>query len=139
MSKRLTALLPLLLIAGCGDTAGEDAAAPKAALSRTDAALPSGFTLYTGGRDIIGFSASEPETGGTVVTWSMIAEPGDVIRHYEAEALTAGLTYAGRLNGGEILSYEARRTGEGEPRTFSATVLKKGEYTNVTLNFDVTA
>ncbi len=138
MSKRLLILLPPMLVAACGPSASEDSA-PKVALSRADPALPAGFTLFTGGSDIVGYNASAPETGGTVVTWSMIAQPSDVIRHYETEALAAGLTYAGRLNGGEILSYEARRTGEGEPKTFSATVLKKGEYTNVTLNFDVTA
>lgn len=138
MSKHMILLATLLVVAGCGQSVNDNAV-PKIAVSRSDPALPAGFTLYTGGGDIVGYTASEPETGGTVVTWSLVAQPNTVIRHYEAEALAAGLTYAGRLNGGEILSYEARRNGEGVPKTFSATVLKKGEYTNVTLNFDVTA
>ena len=138
MSKRLIAQLPLLLIAACGPTAGDEPA-PKQAVSRTDPALPAGFTVYLGSDGTREFTVSEPDTGGTVVTWAMIADPTEIIRHYEREALASGMTYAGKLNGGEIISYEARREGEGNPRTFSATVLRKGEYTNVTLNFDVTA
>ena len=51
---------------------------------------------------------------------------------------TLRAAYAGRMNGGEILSYEARHDG-GTPRTFSVTAHDKGANTNVTLSFDVTA
>lgn len=138
MSKRLFALLPLLLVAACGPTQDEEPA-PKVAMSRADPSLPPGFTLYTGGGDVLELASSEPETGGKVVTWSITGEAEEVIRHYQRESIAAGMRYAGRLNGGEILSYEARRPGEGTPQTFSATVLRKGQYTNITLNFDVTA
>jgi hypothetical protein len=137
MSMRLIALAPLLLLAACGSSGTEDAA-PKQPVSRTDPALPAGFTVYLGTDGTREFAVSRPETGGLVATWTVIAEPEEVIRHYQRESLNAGMRYAGRLNGGEILSYEARRQGEGTPKTFSATVLRKGEYTNITLNFDVT-
>ena len=139
MNMRLIAVLPLVMMAACSPSGGFEDPAPKVAMSRTDPALPAGFTLYTAGGNILDYSATEPETGGKVVTYSLIAPLDDVYRHYERESEAAGMTYAGRLNAGELLSYESRRSGEGVPHTFSATVLKKGEYTNVTLNFDVTA
>lgn len=139
MSKRLIALLPLLVLAACSPSGTGEDAAPKAAMSRPDPALPSGFTLYTAGGNILDYAATEPDTGGKVVTYSLIAPLDEVYRHYERESEAAGMTYAGRLNAGELLSYESRRSGPGVPRTFSATVLKKGQYTNVTLNFDVTS
>ncbi len=142
MSYRLAGLLPLLLIAGCEASTPADPAKTRAeataAVSRADPNLPAGFALFTGGTEVVELEAAEPSTGGKIVTYSITAPPREVVRFYEAQATAAGMTNAGSMNGAEILSYEARKA-EGSPRTFGVTALQKGEYTNVTLNFDVTS
>lgn len=137
---RLTAALavPLLALAACsgGDAEKKQADAPPVAVA--DERLPDGFTLYQGRQGAAEVQESSPQTGGKIITFSVNAPAEQIIRHYEREAEAAGLTYAGRLNAGEILSWEGRREGEGSPRTFGVTVLRKSEFSNVTLMFDVT-
>ena len=136
---RLTALfaVPLLALAACsGGEAEKKADAPPVAVA--DERLPDGFTLYQGRQGAAEVQESSPPTGGKIVTFSVNAPAEQIVRHYEREAEAAGLTYAGRLNAGEILSWEGRREGEGSPRTFGVTVLRKSEFSNVTLMFDVT-
>jgi hypothetical protein len=140
MSRNLL-LLPLLAVAACGPSAPADpvkaAEEQRAAMSIPDPRLPAGFAIYTAGGAIQELDVAEPETGGKVVTFSVVAPPQNILRFYEEQATAAGMSVAGRYNGGEVLSYEARKA-EGEPRTFGATATRKGEYTNVVLNFDVT-
>lgn len=141
MTYRLAGLLPLLLVAACdGSTAGNAGKAEASStrpVSRADPRLPAGFTLFTGGTDVVELEVGEPSTGGKIFTYSITTPPREVIRFYERQAAAAGMSDAGSMNGAEILSYEARKA-EGAPRTFGVTALQKGTYTNVTLNFDVT-
>jgi hypothetical protein len=137
--NRLTALfaLPLFALAACsGGEAEKKADVPPVAVA--DERLPDGFTLYQGQQGAIEVQESSPPTGGKIITFSVNAPAEQIVRHYEREAEAAGLAYAGRLNAGEILSWEGRREGEGSPRTFGVTALRKSEYSNVTLMFDVT-
>ena len=139
-SLLIAAAVPLALLAGCGDSQdpAKAAAAQHAAVSRPDPRLPQGFTIFLGDSGAKEFTIMSPPTGGKIATFSVEGKPADVIAFYEREAQAAGMTYAGRMNGGEILSYEARHDG-GTPRTFSVTAHDKGANTNVTLSFDVTA
>ena len=142
MSKYLLALVPLLVLTACEPSAPADPAKAaqqeRAAMSVADPRLPTGFAIFTAGGDVQELDFSEPSTGGKIFSFSIIASPQSVVQFYEAQALAAGMTYDGRLNAGEVLSYEARKA-EGEPKTFGATATRKGEYTNVTLMFDVTS
>jgi hypothetical protein len=129
--------VPLFALAACsgGEVEKQADARPVAV---ADERLPDGFTLYQVQQDALEVQESSPPTGGKIITFSVIAPAEQILRHYEREAEAAGLAYAGRLNAGEILSWEGRREGEGTPRTFGVTVLRKSEYSNVTLMFDVT-
>jgi hypothetical protein len=135
----IVALLPLALLAACSESAQTKATEQRIASTQVDKRLPAGFTIFHGGSTVRELAVVEPATGGKIVTFSIDAPLNEVMAHYRREADAAGLAYAGRMNGGEIMSYEARREGEGAPRKFGATALRKGEFTNVTLMFDVTA
>ncbi len=134
------AMIPMLALSACdrADPA-KQAAERRAETAQADPRLPAGFTIFHGGSQVLELGMAEPPTGGKIFTYSINAPLGEVMAHYRREAEAAGMTYRGRMNGGEIMSYEARREGEGEPRSFGATALRKGEFTNITLMFDVTA
>ena len=138
-SLLLAAAIPFALLAACGESQNPTKAAAEqhAAVSRPDERLPTGFTIFLGDSGAKEFTTMSPPTGGTIATFSVEAKPADVIAFYEREAQAAGMTYAGRMNGGDIMSYEARHDG-GTPRTFSVTAHDKGPNTNVALSFDVT-
>lgn len=135
------AVLPLLALAACNQTPEDPATVAReavAAASRVDPRLPAGFPIYLGsGEGAREVTLMSPPTGGKIMTFSIVAKPLDVRQFYEDRATAAGMTIAGRMDAGEIVSVEARHEG-GTPRTFGATALQKGEYTNVTLMFDVT-
>ncbi len=134
------AILPLILLSACDNAEPvKQAADRQAQTAQADPRLPAGFTLYHGAAAVLELDMTEPPTGGRIFTYSTDVPLNEVMAHYRREADASGMAYAGRMNGGEIMSYEARRAGEGSPRTFGATALRKGEYTNVTLMFDVTA
>lgn len=138
---RIFAILPLVLVAACNQTPQDPAkaAAEKMAeVSRPDPQLPDGFPIFLGVDGAREFAVREVESGGKIATFSIHARPMAVRQFYEERAKAAGMTIAGRMDGGEIVSVEARRA-EGNPKTFGATALRKGEFTNVTLMFDVTS
>ncbi|MFM9978888.1 MAG: hypothetical protein ACKVOP_12705 [Sphingomonadaceae bacterium] len=142
MSKAYLALVPLLILNACGPSAPADpvkaAQAERAAMSVADPRLPTGFSIFTGGGgDVQELDFAEPSTGGKIFSFSVIAPPQNILRFYEEQSTAVGMAVDGRYNGGEVLSYEARKA-EGEPKTFGVTATRKGEYTNVVLNFDVT-
>ena len=141
MSKAYLALVPLLILAACVPAAPADpvkaAQAQRAAVSMPDPRLPAGFAIFTNGGEVQELDFAEPQTGGTIVSFSIIAPPQNILRFYEEQSTAVGMAVDGRYNGGEVLSYEARKA-EGEPKTFGVTATRKGEYTNVVLNFDVT-
>ena len=138
---RMLAFLPLALVAACNQAPQDPtkaAAERMAAISRPDPRLPDGFPIFLGDDGAREFVVEDVPTGGKIATFSIHARPMAVRRFYEERATAAGMTIAGRMDGGEIVSVEARRD-EGNPRTFGATALQKGEFTNVTLMFDVTS
>lgn len=141
MSKYLLALVPLLVLTACEPSAPADPAKAaqeeRAATSIADPRLPDGFAIFTAGGDVQELDFSEPSTGGKIFSFSVIAPPQNILRFYEQQSTAVGMAVDGRYNGGEVLSYEARKA-EGEPKTFGVTATRKGEYTNVVLNFDVT-
>ncbi len=139
MKPILAALgVPMLLLAACNmGGGGSSAPAAQAPISRPDANVPRGFDLYIGHGDVRELHVDHPTTGGTVISYSIIAEPREVIDHYERLSTAAGMHYAGRLDAGDQLSYDARNDN-GSPRTMTVTATKKAEYTNVSLYFDVT-
>ncbi len=143
-----------LLTIGCKPAAPADpakaASAERAAQSRTDPRLPAGFSIYLGddgrARDFSVAAAAD----GQIVTFSIIAKPIDVARFYEAQAVAAGLQVTGRVDAGDLANVDAHvpRTGpqsaengvqtRTKPRSFGAVAVNKGEFTNVSLSFDVT-
>ncbi len=138
----------LLALSGCGPAPSDPpvdpvkaAAARRANMSITDPRIPSGFTIYSGNSGqvrefkILPVAAGQP---GKVATFSVIGQPQVIRDFYEAQAVAAGMTVIGRVHAGELMSVDARRDGEGSPHTFSAMAVKKGQHTNVTLQFDVT-
>lgn len=140
-SVRLFALLPFAVLAACNEPPADPvkAAAERVGeVSRPDPQLPDGFPIFLGDDGAREFTVKDVPTGGKIATFSIHAKPLDVRKFYEDRATAAGMTISGRLDAGEIVSVEARKEG-GNPRTFGATALRKGEFTNVTLMFDVTA
>lgn len=140
-SLTLLALLPLAALTACNQTPADPAKAAAermAEISRPDPQLPTGFPIYLGDDGAREFTVKTVPTGGKIATFSIHAKPLDVRKFYEDQAVAAGMTISGRMDAGEIVSVEARKEG-GNPRTFGATALQKGEFTNVTLMFDVTA
>lgn len=141
--KSLAAVLAgsALVLAGCQATPAEKAREEQtslAALSRTDARLPAGFTLYVGpdgnARDL----TIAPAGSGFIATWGVAAKPEDVRAFYEQEAVRAGFTVTGRVSAEDYYSLDARRDGAAKPRTMSVTANRKDEYATVALKFDVT-
>jgi hypothetical protein len=107
-------------------------------MSRPDERLPAGFPIYMGtGDGAKEVALMEPPTGGKIMTFSIVARPMDVRNFYEERATAAGMTISGRLDAADIVSVEATKPG-GTPHSFGATATRKGEFTNVTLMFDVT-
>lgn len=132
----------LLLLTGCdavggasGQSQDKDARQP---VSRADERLPAGFELYVGQRgDVREVTAMSPDTGGTIVTYSVRARPQDVVAFYEAAATAKGMDMAGRVSAAELYGYDAHKDG-GTPHSFGVVAISKGEFTNVSLSFDVT-
>lgn len=137
----LALIAPLALLGACNQTPADPAKAAAervAEVSRADPQLPDGFPIFLGEDGARELVVKAVPTGGKIVTFSIHARPLDVRKFYEDRATAAGMTISGRLDAGEIVSVEARKP-DGSPRTFGATALQKGEFTNVTLMFDVTA
>ncbi len=135
------AMMAATMLAGCNERSASNQTAQRAqAVSRADPRLPGGFPIYLGSAgQVRAFEVMETRQGGKIATFSVQAEPKDVIAFYETAARNAGLSYAGRFETDAQASYEARRTsGDARPRTFGATAQRKSEWANVTLMFDVT-
>lgn len=134
-------------LAACGSGGGNRAADPakaaaarRAAVSLADPRMPGNFPIYVGqSGQVREFRASDaiPGQPGRVISYSVIGRPDIVRDFYEDHAETVGMTVEGRVSSVDFMSVDARRTATGSPRTFSAMAVKKGEYTNVTLQFDV--
>ena len=133
--------LPAMLLCACGSEPGTStrtATETAATMSRPDDRLPSGFPIYMGtGDGAKEVTVMEPPTGGKIMTFSSVARPMDVRNFYEERAVAAGMTICGRLDAADIVSVDATKPG-GPPHSFGATATRKGEFTNVTLMFDVT-
>lgn len=144
----LLTALAVMMLAGCGSGQGTAdrpdpaklAEARRANQSISDPRLPAGFSIYSGERGEVRefqIGPAMPGSDGKVATFSVIAQPHIVRQFYEDQAVASGMVVEGRVNAGEFMSVDARRSGEGSPHTFSAAAVRKGEYTNVTLQFDV--
>lgn len=130
-----------MTLAACGErSAGGTTtkAAASTAASRPDPRLPDGFPIYLGATGARALEVMKTRQGGTIATFSVQATAAEVVGFYEDVSKRQGMAYAGRYDTDSNRSYEARRQGEGRPRTFGAVAIDKGEWTNVTLNFDVT-
>ncbi len=134
-------------LAACGSGGGGTPADPakaaadrRASVSLTDPRMPANFPIYVGQTgQVREFQASDaiPGQPGRVISYSVIGRP-DIIRDfYKDYAESVGMTVEGRVSSADFMSVDARRSGTGSPRTFSAMAVKKAEYTNVTLQFDV--
>jgi hypothetical protein len=133
------ASLPVMVLSGCNIGGSETPAQQQQrqqALTRPDSNLPAGFDLYVGRGEVREFAVGT-QGEGKIISYSIIADPRDIVQHYERQATAAGMTYAGRVDGGENLSYDFTHRG-ATPHSMSVNTLKKGEYTNVSLYFDVT-
>lgn len=148
--NRLTLIaLPLAMLAlsACdgssrtnGDAASKGGSPTTAAgpvRTQADERLPAGFTLINGGGGIRDLSVEDAQGDGKIVAYATIVPPRDAVAHYEREAVAAGMTVIARMDAGEIRAVNARRTGGAAPHTISATASQKGEFTNITLMFDI--
>ena len=132
------ALLSACSGASSGDGAGKGDKAAEVKVSRPEPKLPKGFELYIGAEgDVREFTVLNPPTGGMIATYSLRAKPEDVVAFYEQVATKQGMVLAGRVSAPDFYNYDGRKEG-GSPRTFGATAVAKGEFTNVSLAFDVT-
>lgn len=143
MTRLTAAILPALLLAACGPSAPADpareAAQRRANVSQADPRLPTGFAIYRGEVGDVREFQIAPAGEGQIATFSVIGRPETIRRFYEEQAVAAGMQVIGRVSTGDFMSVDARRQGAGNPHTFSMAAVHKGEYTNVTLMFNVTA
>ncbi|MCC7394267.1 MAG: hypothetical protein IT553_05370 [Sphingomonadaceae bacterium] len=134
--------LSMVLLAACQPSAPTDpakaAASARAAQSRSDPRIPGGIPLFLGRTGQITEFEILDAGQGKIATYSVDARPWDIRDFYEAEGLARGYEVIGRVNGGLFQSVDMRRLNGAAPRTFSVMAVHKGEFTNVTLNFDVT-
>lgn len=132
----------LAMLAACQPSAPADPAkaeaSARAAQSRADPRIPGGIPIFLGRTGQITEFEIMDAGQGKIATYAVIAQPWDVRNFYEADGLARGYEVIGRVNGGLFQSVDMRRLNGPAPRTFSAMAVHKGEYTNVTLNFDVT-
>ena len=131
------------LLAACGPTEPQDpvkaAAAERASLSRADPRMPGGFPIFLGPTgEVREFEIMPAGANGQIATFSVVARPWTIREFYEEEGVARGYEVIGRVNGGMFQSIDLRKVGEGTPHTVSVLAVHKGEYTNVTVNFDVT-
>ncbi|MEQ1509342.1 MAG: hypothetical protein ABL909_02940 [Sphingopyxis sp.] len=142
MNRFATALIPAMLLAACGPAAPADlvkqAEQRRANVSQTDPRMPNGFAIYRGEVGDVREFQIAPAGEGQIATFSVIGRPETIRRFYEDQAVAAGMQVIGRVSTGDFMSVDARRQGAGAPHTFSMAAVHKGEYTNVTLMFNVT-
>ena len=115
---------------------GSDRATAAAAQGRADARLPQGFTLIEGSGGIRDLSVAEAEGGGKNVAFATIVPPRDAIAFYEAQGSALGMIVAGRMTASDMIALNMQRE-TGSPRRFSVTASQKGEFTNISLMFDI--
>ena len=143
MARIIAALLPIALLSACGPSApanpAQEAAQHRANVSQADPRMPTGFAIYRGEVGDVREFQIAPAGDGQIATFSVIGRPETIRRFYEEQAVAAGMQVVGRVSTGDFMSVDARRTGAGNPHTFSMAAVHKGEYTNVTLMFNVTA
>lgn len=143
MMRAYFALVPALLLVGCDAPPAADpareAALHRAHVSQADPRMPAGFTIYRGEVGDVREFQIAPADSGQIATFSVIGRPGTIRQFYEDQAVAAGMQVIGRVSTGDFMSVDARRQGPAKPHTFSAMAVHKGEYTNVTLVFDVTS
>ncbi|MEQ1687941.1 MAG: hypothetical protein ABL874_05160 [Sphingopyxis sp.] len=142
MPRLAVLLAPALLLAACGPSTPADpareAAQHRANVSQADPRMPTGFTIYRGEVGDVREFQIAPAGDGQIATFSVIGRPDTIRRFYEDQAVAAGMQVIGRVSTGDFMSVDARRAGAGNPHTFSMAAVHKGEYTNVTLMFNVT-
>ena len=152
MAKSLTiwrnsmSVAGLLVLAACnssGSSSGETPAQTRREQqSQTHAELPEGMRLYTGQRGTLAEFQANPagRFGGKIITYSTIGMPWDIRDFYEEEGKRLGLQVIGRVNAGDFQSIDLRRPqGDArKPHTISVMAVHKSDFTNVTINIDVT-
>lgn len=142
MIRLTTAILPALLLTACGPSTpanpAQEEAKHRANVSQADPRMPTGFTIYRGEVSAVREFQIAPAGNGQIATFSVIGRPSTIRTFYEDQAIAAGLQVIGRVSTGDFMSVDARRQGAGNPHTFSMAAVHKGEYTNVTLMFNVT-
>jgi len=142
MKRSLLALaLPVMLLAGCqpGGDPQKAAAEHLAEVSRADPRIPAGFKLYIGSDGAHDFSIHDAGRG-KIATWAVTDRPHDVTRYYEDEAVAAGFEVIGRVDAGDLTSLDVRTkdADAAHRHTMSVMAADKGEFTNITLMYDVT-
>lgn len=140
---RAVHLLPLLLgaallLPACDSPAFRGPADPVVEAGLTGAAderLPEGFTLANGQGGVRDLSISE-ENRVTIAAFATVAPPRAIIAFYRSEAEAAGMTYAGRVDAADMITLRMAKA-DGDPYSIAITALRRGEFTNVTLMFNV--
>ncbi|MEQ1726125.1 MAG: hypothetical protein ABL882_09395 [Sphingopyxis sp.] len=142
MARLIVAILPALFVTACGPSTPADpareAAQHRANISQADPRMPTGFTIYRGEVGDVREFQIAPAGNGQIATFSVIGRPGTIRTFYEEQAVAAGMQVIGRVSTGDFMSVDARAQGAGNPHSFSMAAVHKGEYTNVTLMFNVT-
>lgn len=142
MTRLVATLISALLLTACEPSAPADpareAAQHRANVSQADPRMPTGFTIYRGEVGDVREFQIAPAGNGQIATFSVIGRPGTIRTFYEDQAVAAGMQVIGRVSTGDFMSVDARRPGAGNPHSFSMAAVHKGEYTNVTLMFNVT-
>jgi hypothetical protein len=122
-------------LGGAGERAEAEREMAASLRGVADERLPDGFTLVNG-RGGIRDLAISTEGNTIIASFATIATPRAVTNHYRREAEAAGMTYAGQLEATDMISTNYQRE-DPRPRTLSASALQKGEFTNITLSFDI--
>lgn len=143
-----------LLLSACGSggssstsgSAASSAVSPEEAkrnqLSQTNPELPDGMRLFTGQRNTFSDFSSQPAGthGGKIITYVTIGMPWVIRDFYEEEGKRLGFEVIGRVTAGDFQSIDLRRP-QGDtrkPHTVSVMAVHKTDYTNVTINIDIT-
>lgn len=136
----------MLLLSACnsgGSSNGETPAqSRREQQSQVNAELPEGMRLFTGQRGTLAEFQANPagRFGGKVITYSTIGMPWAVRDFYEEEGKRLGLEVIGRVTAGDFQSIDLRRPqgDDRKPHTISVMAVHKSDFTNVTINIDVT-
>jgi hypothetical protein len=96
--------------------------------------MPAGFEVAQGPRGVTELSVSDLPNDGLMFAYVTDGRPQDVAAYYERRAVANGMTITARMSAADLNAVNARRA-TGSPRTIAVNAVKKGDLTNVTVQF----